>query len=82
METLLVKAATGDDYEADFKFVETSYSEDVDTRALAGHTIKYFGGYVKEKISFFDEILLVVSKFPEPEKKLIQEPKLSVSCLL
>ena len=37
---------------------------------------------VKEKISCFDEILLAVLKFPEPEKKLIQEPKLSVSCLL
>ena len=34
METLLVKAANGDDYEADFKFLEaSSYSEDVDTVA-------------------------------------------------
>ena len=28
---------------------------------------------LKEKTSCFDEILSVVSKFPEPEKKLIQE---------
>ena len=28
---------------------------------------------LKEKISCFDVILLAVSKFPEPEKKLIQE---------
>ena len=28
---------------------------------------------VKEKISCFDEILLAVLKFPEPENKLIQE---------
>ena len=28
---------------------------------------------LKEKISRFDEILLAVSKFPEPEKMLIQE---------
>ena len=28
---------------------------------------------LKEKISCFDEILLAVSNFPEPEKKLIQE---------
>ena len=27
----------------------------------------------EEKISCFDEILLAVLKFPEPEKKLIQE---------
>ena len=70
METLLVKAANGDDYEADFKFLEASFSEDVDTGALPGHATQYFGGYVKEKISCFDEIQLVVSKFPEPEKKL------------
>ena len=32
METLLVEAANGDDYEADFKFLEaSSYSKDVDT---------------------------------------------------
>ena len=44
METLLVKAANGDDYEADFKFLEaSSYSEDVDTGALRGHATKYFG---------------------------------------
>ena len=70
METLLVKAANGDDYEADFKFLEASFSKDVDTGALPGHATQYFGGYVKEKISCFDEIQLVVSKFPEPEKKL------------
>ena len=70
METLLVKAAYGDDYEADFKFLEASFSEDVDTGALPVHATKYFGGYVKEKISCFDEIQLAVSKFPEPEKKL------------
>ena len=28
---------------------------------------------LKEKTSCFDEILLVLLKFPEPEKKLIQE---------
>ena len=83
METLLVKAANGDDYEADFKFLEaSSYSEDVDTEALHGHATKYFGSYVKEKTSCFDETLLAVLKFPEPEKKLIQELKLSVSCRL
>ena len=34
MATLLVKAANGDDYEAEFKFLEASYREDVDTGAL------------------------------------------------
>ena len=36
MENLLVKAANCDDYEAEFKFLEASYSEDVDTGALLG----------------------------------------------
>ena len=83
METLLAKAANGDDYEADFKFLEaSSYREDVDTWALHGHATKYFGSYVKKKTSCFDEMLLAVLKFPEPEKKLIQELKLSVGCRL
>ena len=46
METLLVKAANGDDYEAEFKFLEASYREDVDTGALPEHATKYFGSYV------------------------------------
>ena len=31
METLLVKATNGDDYEAELMFLEASYSEDTDT---------------------------------------------------
>ena len=46
METLLVEAATGDHYEAEFKFLEASYREDVDTGALPGHATEYFGSYV------------------------------------
>ena len=46
LETLSVKAANGDDYEAEFMFLEASYREDVDTRALRVHTTKYFGSYV------------------------------------
>ena len=56
METLLVKlikAANGDDYEAEFKCLEASYSEDVDTGALSRHATKYFGSYDKgEDIMF------------------------------
>ena len=37
MDTFLVKAANGDDYEAEFKFLAVSYSKDVDTGALPGH---------------------------------------------
>ena len=37
METFLVKAANGDDYEAEFKFLEVSYSKDVDAGALLRH---------------------------------------------
>ena len=53
METLLVKAANGDAYEAEFKFIEASYREDVDTRALPGHATKYFGSYVIGEDSMF-----------------------------
>ena len=35
METLLVKAANGDDYEAEFKYLEASYSNDVDSLGTA-----------------------------------------------
>ena len=35
METLLVKAANGDDYEAEFKFLEALYSNDVDSLRTA-----------------------------------------------
>ena len=52
METLLVKAANGDDYEAEFKFLEASY-RDVDTGALPGHAAKYFGSYVIGEDSMF-----------------------------
>ena len=64
METLLVKTANGDDYDTEFKFLEASYSEDVDTGALPRLATKYFGSYVKG-----EDIML----FPEPEKELIQE---------
>ena len=37
METFLVKAADGDDYEAELKFLEASYSKDVDTGTLPRH---------------------------------------------
>ena len=73
METLSVKAANGDDYEAEFKFLEASYSEAVGTGALSSYASKYFGSYVKGEDIIFDEILLAVSKFPESEKKLIQK---------
>ena len=73
MDTFLVKAVNGDHYKAQFKFLEASYGEDVDTGALPGHATKYFGSYVMEKIACFDEILKAVSKFPKLEETLIQE---------
>ena len=68
-----LKLLNGDDSEAEFKFLEASYSEDVDTGAQTRHATKYLEVMLKEKISCFDEILLAVSNFQEPEKKLIQE---------
>ncbi len=73
METLLVKAANGEDYEAEFKFIQESYSKDIDTGALPGQLNTLEVMLKEEKISCFDEILLAVSQFPEPEKKKIQE---------
>ena len=45
MGTLLVKAGNGDQYEAEFKFLEVSYREDVDTGALPWHATEYFQGH-------------------------------------
>ena len=45
METLLVKAGNGHHYEAEFKFLEASYREDVDTGALPWHATEYFQGH-------------------------------------
>ncbi|CAH3140884.1 unnamed protein product, partial [Porites evermanni] len=58
---------------ARLEFLEASYSEDVDTGVLPGQLSTLEVMLKEEKISCFDEILLAVSKFPEPEKKLIQE---------
>ena len=73
METLLVKAANGDDYEAEFSFLKHHTAKSVkDTESLPGH-LSILEVMLKEEISCFDEILLAVLKIPEPEKKLIQK---------
>lgn len=68
----MVRAANDDDYEVEFKFLEASYSRDGDTEALPGQ-LSFLEVMLKEKLSCFNEILLAVSKSPEPEKRLIQE---------
>ena len=74
METLLVKAANGDDYEAEFSFLKHHTAKSVnDTESLPGHLSILEVMLKEEKISCFDEILWAVLKIPEPEKKLIQE---------
>ena len=74
METLLVKAANGDDYEAEFSFLKHHTVKSVnDTESLPRHLSILEVMLKEEKISCFDEIVLSVLKFPEPEKKLIQE---------
>ena len=67
----MFKAANGDDYEAEFMFLEASKML-IQGRYL-GMQLSILEVMLKEKISCFDVILLAVSKFPEPEKKLIQE---------
>lgn len=66
----MVKAANGDDYESEFKFLEASYCLDVDTGTLPGQ-LSVLEAMLK--IPRFDDILLAVTKVSEPEKKLIQE---------
>ena len=74
METLLVKAANGDDYKAEFSSLKHHTAKLAkDTGVLSGHLSILEVMLKEEKISCFDEILLAVLKFPEPEKKLIQE---------
>ena len=74
METLLVKAANGDDYKAEFSSVKHHTAKSVkDTWVLSGHLSILEVMLKEEKISCFDEILLAVLKIPEPEKKLILE---------
>ncbi|CAH3114122.1 unnamed protein product [Porites lobata] len=55
------------------EFRDASYREDVDTGALPEQLSILEVMLKEEKISCFNEILLAVLKFPEPEKRLIQE---------
>ena len=55
-----MKAANGDYCEAEFKFLEASYSEDVDTGALPGQLSTLEVMLKEEKISCFDEMVLAV----------------------
>ena len=75
METLLLKASTanGDEYEAEFSFSKHNTGKMLRYRGATWAT-KYYGSYVKggEDIMFWRNLLAVL-KFPEPEKKLIQE---------
>ena len=48
-----MKAANGDYCEAEVKFLEASYREDIDTGTLPGHATKYFGSYVIGEDSMF-----------------------------
>ena len=74
MENPLVKAANGDDYEAEFIFLKHHTAKSVkDTGVLSGHRSILEVMLKEEKISCFDEIPLAVLKFPGPEQKLIQE---------
>ena len=60
--------ANGDGYESEVKFLEASYCQDVDTWTLPGQ-LSVLEAMLK--ISCFDDILLALTKVPEPEKKLV-----------
>ena len=64
----MVKAANGDDYESEFKFLEALYCQDVDIGMLA---VQLSVLEAMLKISCLDDILSVVTKVPEPEKELV-----------
>ena len=70
METLLVKAANGDYYQSEFKFLEASSCQDVDTGTLPRQQSVL---EAMLKISCFDDILSAATKVPEPGKKLVLE---------
>ena len=78
--TLLVKAANGDDYEAEFKLLKASYSEDVDTGALPGQ-LSILEVMLKEKVSCFDEILFPVSEVSRNKRSSSRKNIISVSWL-
>ena len=79
LSSIQVKSANGDDYESESKFLEASYCQDVDTGILLGQ-LSVLEAMLK--ISRFYDILLAVTKVPEPEKKLVRKSKLFVSCLV
>ena len=64
----MAKAANGDGYESEFKFLEASYCQDVDVCTLPGQLSVLEPMF---KISCFDDILSKVRKVPELEKKLV-----------
>ena len=68
IETLLVKAGNGNDYESEVKFLKASYGQDVDTWTLPGQ-LSVLEAMLKK--SCFDDILSTVTKFPEQGKKLV-----------
>ena len=70
METLLVKTANGDDFESEFKFLEASFCQNVDTGTLPGQ-LSFMEAILK--IPCLNDILSAVTKAPEPEKKLVLE---------
>ena len=85
METLLVKAGNGDHYEAEFKFLEASYREDVDTGALPGHATEYFGSCVIGEDGCQCVLTKPVGgvKVSRTRKEAkFRKPKQSVSCLM
>ena len=66
----MVKAANGDDYESEFKFLEASYCLDVDTGTLPGQ-LSVLEAMLK--ISCFDDFLVGGDEGSKPGKKLVQE---------
>lgn len=81
MESLLVKAANGEDFDAEMKFLEDKYGDDVNTGALPGQ-LGVVDVLVKEAVCCFDDILCELKKLSQPERSLIQEVNVLCKLLL
>ena len=79
IETLLVKAANGDDYESEFNFRKHRTAKMLNTGTLP-EQLSVLEAMLK--ISCFDDILSAVTKVPEPEKKLVEKSSRLVIDLL
>ena len=78
METLLIKAASDDDYGSEVKFLEASYCQDGDTGTLSGQL-----SVLEAMLMCFDHILSAAGRrFQNQRRSPFRKSKQSAGCLL